>query len=58
VVVVDSLVELGEVLGEYPVHARLNPAPGNLEGLTGPFGQRLAQSRIKVAAGMGAGSRP
>jgi hypothetical protein len=46
VIVLDSLADLGAALVDYPVHCRLNPARGNADGLSGPFGHRLAQARL------------
>lgn len=56
VVVVEDLVELGQLLMEFPVHSRLRPDRGDVTGLVGPFGQRFAISRRKLAAL--AGPRP
>jgi glycosyltransferase involved in cell wall biosynthesis len=49
VLVLDDLVDLANVLQEYPVHSRLRPGPGDLTGLVGPFGARFGQSRARLA---------
>jgi hypothetical protein len=49
VFVLDRLEELAEVLTAYPVHCRLSPERGSVEGLVGPFGTRLARSRLRMA---------
>jgi abequosyltransferase len=52
VIVLDDLVELGKVLVEYPVHVRLRPGRGDVEGLVGPFGVRLAATILgRIQAG-------
>jgi hypothetical protein len=48
VLIVDTLEDLARTLETYPVHGRVRAERGSVEGLAGPFGQRLAQSRLRL----------